>query len=162
MEKSKNSNQCMDGGVINKSNCDKTRSKIEDSKIIKLNCVFSLLAMPESSLLGNRVYSLDAVLESGIVKGRLNWYCCGEGEKYTFESEPSFMDKLQEIVAKYDLAKHNGYTYIVNGLPDMYGAKIDIRYESGEYIYAHNNEECFLPMEMMEETVKLFRKVCEK
>ena len=154
------SDECIDGGVS--CNCHGVDSpkKIKSTELIRFHCVFSLLALAETSLLGDRVYTLDAALENGVVKGSLDWYCNGEGEKTTFEADPSFMIKLQEIVAKYDLAQHNGYTHIVSGLPDMYGSKLDIRYDSGECIYAHDNEDCFLPMEMMEESAKLFGGFC--
>ncbi len=156
------SSDYVDGGVSYKSFKADTHRKIECNKLIKFHCVFSLLAFEETSILGARVYTLEAVLENGAVKGSIDWYCFGEGEKFTFEAEPSFMDGLQKIIVKYDLEKHDGHIYIANALPDMYGSKLDIRYDSGEYIYAHNNEECFLSMDMMEELVKLFELFCNK
>lgn len=154
--------ECIDGGVVH--NCydvDAPRT-IESTELIEFHCVFSLLSLVEPSPLGRRVYRLDAVLENGVVKCCLDWHCGGNGEKTAFEAEPPFMNKLQDIVVKYNLVKHNGYTHVVSGLPDMFGAKIDIRYGSGEYIYSHNNQDCFLPMEMMEESVQLFSEFCKK
>ncbi len=156
----KTSNEHIDGGVVCKGHCVNTQSKTEPTELIKFHCVFSLLALTEPSFLGSRVYSLDAVVEDGIVKGCLDWYCEGEGEKTTFESNLSFMTKLQKIISKYNLSQHNGCVNIISGLPDMYGFKLDIVYKNGEYIYAHNNEDCFLPIEMMEESVKLFKSAC--
>ena len=66
------------------------------------------------------------------------------------------MTKLQDVVSKYNLAKHNGYTHHVSGLPDMYGEQIDIKYASGESIYAHDNQDGFLPMDAMVELIELF------
>lgn len=66
------------------------------------------------------------------------------------------MSKLQEIVSKYDLAKHNGYTHHVSGLPDMYGDYIDIKYASGESIYASDNQSGFLAQEAAMELINLF------
>lgn len=158
----KNSDECIEGGVVH-NYCDANAPrKIESTELIRFHCVFSLLSLVDTGFLGNRVYTLDAYLENGIVKGYLNWHCGGEGEKTTFETELSFMNKLHKIVDEYDLAKHNGYVRTVSGLPEMYGAKLDIGYAGGEYIYAHNNQDCFLSMEMMEETVKLFMGVCKK
>jgi len=158
----KNSDECIEGGVVHSGYDADAPRKIESNKPIKFHCIFSLLTFCDSGWLGNRVYRLDAILESGVVKGCLDWHCGGEGEKTTFETAPEFMENLHEIVIKYDLAKHNGYTRVVSGLPDMFGSKLDVRYDSGEYIYAHNNQDCFLSMEMMEETVKLFREFCVK
>ncbi len=160
MEKRRSGDECIEDGIIYENHCEDARRKIESNELIKFHCVFSLLALAEPSLLGNRVYRLDAVLEKGVVKCCVDWHCEGDGEKTNFEAEPLFMNKLQEIVARYDLAKYNGYTRTVSGLPDMYGSKLDIIYESGEYIYAHDNEDCFLPMEMMEESVELFMEFC--
>ena len=160
MENRQMNDECVDGGVLHKF--DDAHRIIECTELTAFHCVFSLLALAEPGMLGNRVYRVDAVLENGVVKGQLDWYCCGDGERVPFEAEPSFMDKLQEIVAKYDLAQHNGFTHTVNGLPDMYGAKLDIRYGSDESIYAYNNEDCFLPMKMMEESVELFKVFFEK
>ena len=162
MKRSLMNDEAIDGGVIHNYHNVNAPRKIESTELIKFHCVFSLLDLAEPSFLGNRVYRLDAELENQTVKGCLDWYCNGDGEKTSFEADPSFMNKLQAIVAKYNLAQHNGYTYTVNGLPDMYGAKLDIQYKNGEYIYAHNNEDCFLSMEMMEESVKLFIEFCKK
>jgi len=100
---------------------------------------------------------MNAVLDNDKVKVKIDLHDRnGAGNKAEFETDSSFMAKLQEIVSKYDLAKHNGYTHHVSGLPDMYGEQIDIKYASGESIYAHDNQDGFLPMEAMEELIELF------
>ena len=38
----------------------------------------------------------------------------------------------------------------------MYGEQIDIKYASGESIYAHDNQDGFLQMEAMVELIELF------
>lgn len=68
------------------------------------------------------------------------------------------MTSLQELVSKYNFAQYNGYISKVSGLPDMYGAKLDINYASGESIYAYNNQDCFIPFEAIEELIELFNK----
>ena len=105
------------------------------------------------------VYKLSAVMGDNIVRAKIDWRGRdGSGDKSEFETDSSFMAKLQEIVKKYDLAKHNGYTHHVSGLPDMYGAKVDIKYASGESIYAYDNQDCFIPFEAIEELIELFNK----
>ena len=56
----------------------------------------------------------------------------------------------------YEFAQHNGYSHKISGLPDMYGATLDIKYASGESIYAYDNQDCFIPFEAMKELVELF------
>ena len=73
-----------------------------------------------------------------------------------FTADTSFMTSLQELVSKYNFAQYNGYISKVSGLPDMYGAKLDINYASGESIYAHDNQDCFIPFEAIEEFVSFF------
>ncbi|MBR5447152.1 MAG: hypothetical protein IKV40_01880, partial [Clostridia bacterium] len=51
---------------------------------------------------------------------------------------------LYELFVKYDLAQFNGISYTVSGLPEGYGAEIGIDFESGEHVYSHNNQSCFL------------------
>ena len=99
----------------------------------------------------------EILAEDGTVKAKIDWHDrSGNGDKAEFEADVSFMFKLQEIVSKYDLAKHNGYTHHVSGLPDMFGEQIDIKYASGESIYAHDNQDGFLPMDAMVELIELF------
>ena len=72
------------------------------------------------------------------------------------EADASFLEALQEVVSRHDLAAHNGFVHTVSGLPEMYGARLDIRYASGESIYAHDNQSCFLALEAMLDLSALF------
>ena len=38
----------------------------------------------------------------------------------------------------------------------MYGAKIDIKYASGESIYAYDNQDCFISIDAINELVEIF------
>ena len=131
------------------------------TEIISYDSEFSFISsfFDEESELAGKVYKLSAVLEDNTVKVKIDWRDrAGNGDKSEFETDSSFMAKLQDVVSKYDLAKHNGYTHHVSGLPDMNGEQIDIKYASGESIYAHDNQDGFLPMEAMEELIELFNK----
>ena len=44
------------------------------------------------------------------------------------------------------------------GLPDEYGARLDVRYASRESIYANDNQDNFLPLEAMNELLNLFER----
>jgi len=72
------------------------------------------------------------------------------------KADVDFMTRLQEIIAKYNLATYNGTNYFVSGISDEYGAKISVLYDSGEEIYATDNQDCFLPVGAMSELIELF------
>ena len=149
----------IDGGVVTRNSGDDSPKVIESTEIISFDCEFSFIsaAFDEENELAGKVYKLSAVMEDDTVKAKFDWRDrAGNGDKYEFQTDSSFMTKLQEIVSKYDLAKHNGYTHHVSGLPDMYGEQIDIKYASGESIYAHDNQDGFLQIEAMVELIELF------
>ena len=151
----------IDGGVVTRNSGDDSPKVIESTEIISYDSEFSFISsfFDEESELAGKVYKMNAVLDNDKVKVKIDLHDRnGAGNKAEFETDSSFMAKLQEIVSKYDLAKHNGYTHHVSGLPDMYGEQIDIKYASGESIYAHDNQDGFLPMEAMEELIELFNK----
>jgi len=149
-----------DGGKRNNTDFEAAKT-IESTKITKFSCEFSLLAFAEELepplLYGT--YLLEAEVKDAKVSCR---YCLdfrdGESTDESFEADEAFMDELQKIVSENDLAQHNGVNVYVSGLPDMYGAKLDIDYESGEHIYASDNQDCFLSMKVMRELVELFEK----
>ena len=68
----------------------------------------------------------------------------GYSENLRFMSDGAIMKDLYKLFAKHDLAQFNGISYTVSGLPEGYGAEISIDFESGEHVYSHNNQSCFL------------------
>ena len=149
----------IDGGVKTYDSGENSPKVIESTEIIGFDfevSLYSIVLEEESELVG-RNYKLSAVLEDGAVKSKIKWRDrAGGGEEHDFSADASFMTSLQQIVSKYNFAKFNGYVSKVSGLPDMYGAKIDIAYASGENIYAHNNQDCFVPFEAVKELIALF------
>lgn len=149
----------IDGGVVTRNSGEDSPKVIESTEIISFDCEFSYISavFDEENELTGKVYKLSAVMGDNIVRAKIDWRGRdGSGDKSEFETDSSFMAKLQDVVSKYDLAKHNGYTHHVSGLPDMYGEQIDIKYASGESIYAHDNQDGFLPMDAMVELIELF------
>ena len=147
-----------DVGTTNRTNPNAPKV-IESTEITSFSCTFSALALAEELELGNCEYILEAELEDKTVTGKYRKYTrYGENEEKIFKTDASFMSELQEIVAKYNLANHNGLSVTVHGLPDMYGAELHIIYASGETIYASDNQSCFLSLEAMDDLVKLFSK----
>lgn len=149
----------IDGGVKTYNSGEDSPKVIESTEIISFEFEVSLynIVLEEDSELVGRNYKLSAVLEDGAVKSKIKWRDrTGYGEEHDFTADTSFMTSLQEIVSKYNFAQYNGYISKVSGLPDMYGAKLDINYASGESIYAHDNQDCFIPFEAIEELVRIF------
>ena len=148
-----------DGGVTKLNTGADSPKVIESTEIVDFQCEFSLVAavLEEESELDGRVYKLQAVFDGENTNCKIKWHDrYGEGETREFMTDASFMTKLQEIVAKYDFAQHNGYSHHVSGLPDMYGATLDIKYASGESIYAYDNQDCFILFGAMKDLVELF------
>ena len=149
----------IDGGVVTRNSGEDSPKVIESTDIISFNCELSFIAtvFDEENELEGKVYKMSAALEDGTVKAKIDWHDrSGNGDKAEFEADVSFMSKLQEIVSKYNLAQHNGYSHRVSGLPDMYGDYIDIKYASGESIYASDNQSGFLKAEAAMELINLF------
>lgn len=149
----------IDGGVKTYNSGEDSPKVIESTEIVSFECEFSLIAavLEEESELAGRIYTLDADMDNGAVKCKIDWYGRESSSvPREFTADASFMKKLQGIVEKYDFAQHNGYESVVGGLPHMYGAKLDIRYASGESIYAYDNQDCFISFDAMKELVELF------
>ena len=149
----------IDGGVKTYNSGEDSPKVIESTEIVSFKCEFSLIAaaLEEENELSGRIYKLSAVLEDATVKSKIKWRNrAGAGEEHDFTADASFMESLQEIVSKYNFVQYNGYISKVSGLPDMYGAKLDIKYASGESIYAYNNQDCFISLDAMNELVELF------
>jgi len=74
----------------------------------------------------------------------------------TFTAEPAFLEELQEIVARYDLAQYNGIDRETHGLPENFGVTLRADYASGETIFASDNTLSFLPADAVRALTKLF------
>lgn len=147
-----------DGGIQDNSDADAPKSIASDF-ITNFQCEFSAMAMmEEDTALSGKNYRLEAVFRDGAVKGYYRSYDrFGERTDIKFAASHYFLKDLQKIVAKYDLAQYNGRNITVSGLPEMYGAYLRIGYASQEQIYASDNQDCFLPLEAMEELESFFR-----
>ena len=149
----------IDGGVKTYNSGENSPKVVDSTKIISFEFEVSLynIVVEEESELVGRNYKLNAVLEDGAVKSEIKWRDrAGAGEEHDFTADASFMTSLQKIVSKYDFAQHNGYISKVSGLPHMYGAKLDIKYTSGESIYAYDNQDCFMSIDAINELVEIF------
>ncbi len=147
----------IDGGVRHNNSYDAPK-KIESSEIIEFYCEFSTLTMIDEGELGNLHYEFSAKLKDDTVDVSYQCYNRSDkNEKKSVQKDVVFMKQLQEIVLTYDLAQHNGLSYFVSGLPDMYGAILNVSYKSGESIYARNNQDNFLSYDAMLALKNLFQ-----
>ena len=145
----------IDGGVTDNSDLNAPKS-IESTQIISFDCRFSTMDVDEPGELGNHIYFLQARLENGGVKGM--YQVRDTGEEHSFRASQNFLREVQTLVAIYDLAQHNGHAYTVTGLPNEYGAQLNVQYASCESIYAKDNQDNFLTLEAMNELLKLFER----
>ena len=147
-----------DGGIVKKVNVNAPKI-IKSTQIMIFECKFSTLAFLDLDAdIGNRVYILEARLENEFVNSRYRHRSRFENNlDVKFKAEQSFMERLQRIIEEHNLAKNNGVCVEVKGLPDMYGAKLRVDYESGERIYTSNNQDNFLSVSAMKAMLRLFR-----
>ncbi len=127
-------------------------------KITAFSCAFSTMAYldaPEVPPAG--VYHLTAARTGNIVNGQYRFRRHdGSGKDRIFTTDTAFLDELAKIVKEGGLAQFNGIHTTVSGLPDLYGAELSVRYASGESISAGDNQDCFLPAEVMTALVETF------
>ncbi len=143
-----------DGGVISTSG-DNAPKTIESTEITFFYCEASLLALelPEGSSLKPQIYAFTAQWDGGDVVCTCRTSDRGEN---IFTADPSFLTTLNSLVTAYNLAQYNGVNVEVQGLSDNCGVYLDIRYASGESIYARDNEAMFLPLDAVEHMAELF------
>lgn len=145
----------IDGGVTDNSDPNVPKS-MESTQIISFDCRFSTMDIAKPGKLGNHIYKLHAQLENGAVRGM--YQVRDTGETHAFRVSQKFLGEVQMLVSSYSLAQYNGHDYTVAGLPDEYGAQLAVRYASRESIYANDNQDNFLPLEVMKELFNLFER----
>ncbi len=157
------STDCVDGGVVRYHDGADSPKVIESTEITEFHCTFSLYAVVETGKLGNGKYTCSAILKNDAVSCSIKWQTrMGEGGERVFTADRAFMIQLQELVSTHAFALHNGRSHSVSGLPDMYGAKLEVRYASGESIYTYDNQNNFLKQEAMDALFTLFTTANEK
>lgn len=127
---------------------------IESDLIIAFDCRFSTMDRMDDEALGSHIYQLQARLVDGAVRG--TYQVRDTGEEKLFRADHSFMNKVRNLITKYDIVQLNGHCVEVQGLPGDYGVDLEIVYGSGERIDVYDNEECVLPYEFLEELHALF------
>jgi len=131
---------------------------IRSTRITAFRCAFSTYDLPlNTSELAGCGFTLQASQTGGSLQKRGR----DGDENLQVKPDDSFWQQLQQIVSDHNFAQHNGSFYTVSGLPDMFGAVLDITYASGEYIQCANNQDNFIPLAAMEALVALFREYAQ-
>lgn len=71
------------------------------------------------------------------------------------------LEKLQDVVSKYDISKNNGYEHETAGLPPGLGDSISVLYKSGEKIWKYSNQFPTISSEAAKAIYELFHE-CAK
>lgn len=154
-----NNTDAIDGGVVKDISGDDAPKVIESSEITSFDVYFSTttLSLEKAAYLENKRFSFSAALEGDKVRGSYRAdESSGGSTEYEFETHKEFMSELQDIVSEYDFAKLNGKMHSVSGLPENFGATINIEYASGESIYSSDNQHNFLSADAMKALELLF------
>ena len=147
----------IDGGTRIRHDTDAPKV-IESRELTRFSCRFSALSlMEEDTQLLRGVYAFSASRGEDGVSCTVD---CNNpkvlgGERREVRTE-EFLAELEQLVRKHNVAQYNGSYYKVSGLPDFYGATVDAEYASGETLYCYNNQDPFLPAEMIRELCCLF------
>ena len=71
------------------------------------------------------------------------------------------MRDVYSVLSEFDFAAHNGESYTVSGLPDMYGDALSVVFASGERVYFSDNQNGIIPLDVTKKLVELFEKQTE-
>ncbi len=142
----------IDGGTTEEIDHEAPK-KIKSKELTSFLCYYSVMDRDDFPLEGAVTYTFRAELSGDQVKGSYET----ELEKKEFTADKDFMTRLQKLVDELDLAQYNGIYRKTDGLPEEFGAKLSLKYASGESIYAYNNEDCFLSDEAMLKVEAFFK-----
>lgn len=141
------------GGTDDDSNPNAPKT-VSSTEIVSFGSYFSVFSydLQDDPVLTARFYRFSAKKDGDRVLCTVET----DAERKSFEKEPAFLDDIRKITQAYDFAQYNGLSVETHGLPEDFGATIDIDYASGEHIYAHHNTDMFLPMDAARALVSLF------
>lgn len=133
---------------------------VSSTEITQFYCYFSTTTMAEPGTLGNSRFTMSAKKDGDTVTGSLQIDGMREFSR-EFAADASFMEELQSVgYEMFEMAQYNGISHHVAGLPEDFGATLDVQYASGESIYAADNQDNFLSFGLMSALVDLFTQAC--
>ncbi len=147
--------EIIDGGTIDNSKKDAPK-EISSDEITNFYCRFSTIPLDDIGVLGGKIFQFKAEIKGDKVEGSYEMLNFDNWNTIPFTTDLSFMQKLQDVVKQGNMARYNGISEEVQGLPEDFGADLKIDYATGERVYAHNNEDCFFEVEEMMALEELF------
>lgn len=147
----------IDGGTRISYDTDAPK-EIVSHELKSFYCRYSTLSLIDDTVKPDRgIHHFKAERGEGGESCSISYNCNTANKKTEKEiSSVALLEKLDALLIKYNVSKHNGYYYKVSGLPSFYGAAIDAEYVSGETIYCYNNQDPFIPIEFLQELYDLF------
>lgn len=118
----------------------------------------------EGGMLGYQVCHFSLVRkENGALCSGWGWEHWGDPNDFEFEfmAELSTLDALQAVIDEHDLARYNGISITVNGLPPYGGERLFVNYASGENISAYDNNFHFMYEDARLSLFKFFHALAE-
>lgn len=104
-----------------------------------------------------RVIAYAAVAKSGVFIS-----LGGEAPRYTLLApDCDFMQCLDALAKKWDMATNNGFHSHTHGLPADFGGRLTMRYASGEYVSKSNNQSPILESGAPDAICELFTKALD-
>ena len=144
-----------DGGHFSNTDVNAPK-KIESTQLTGIECD-CFVEDSENEVFGR--YCLNAQAEGGSVKGRFEFREMDDplvSVGFPFETDAGFMDRLDEILRRYDAAQYNGIYEEEIGIDPEHSFSFRAVYASGEEISCHDNAAPCFPLELMKELADLF------
>ena len=117
-------------------------------EILRFSCRFSSSSLlEEDTNLTSGLFHFTAEKREEGVETSVSVLHSRRGEINQAKMRPScFLEEINGILQKHDIARFNGLYYKVSGLPDFFGASVSVTYASGETLDCYNNQDPFLPL----------------
>ena len=149
----------MDGGTRIRRDVD-APLEIISRELVKFECTYSALSLIDDDTLLRGVYTFSASVQGNGCT--VSYGVSTHSGSSVCEPRPAqLLCDIEELIRRYNVSQHNGRYYKVSGLPDFFGASVEAEFASGEYISCYNNQDPFLPAEMIRELWLLFSE-CER
>ena len=144
-----------DGGHFSNTDVNAPK-KIESTQLTEIECDY-FVEDRENEAFGR--YCLSAEKEEDLVKGQYEFKEMDSplvSVCFPFETDTGFMDKLEEVLRRYDAAQYNGIYEEEIGIDPEYSFSFHATFASGETISCYDNSGPCFPLELMRELADLF------
>ena len=144
-----------DGGHFSNTDVNAPK-KIESTQLTEIECDY-FVEDRENEVFGR--YCLSVKKEEDLVKGQFEFREMDSplvSVRFPFETDTGFMDRLEEVLRRYDAAQYNGIYEEEIGIDPEYSFSFRAAYASGETISCYDNSGPCFSLELMRELADLF------